>query len=140
MVLRRRQQICFILCFKKEALIFFGEGSHVVHGTCCQGNHVLCLYMSRPVASFRDNQTVRSKETENANYDIQAVSDKLQCDLSCNSTQKVFTLIMYFFKCYKYYCLKIIMFRWIGRYVMSLHWGLSIFIELGKEMWGRNVL
>lgn len=47
-------------------------------------------YMSRPVASFRDNQTIRSKETENANYDIQAISDKLQCDLSCNSTQKSF--------------------------------------------------
>lgn len=49
----------------------------MVHGARCQGNHVLCLYMSRPVASFGDNQTTRSKETENANYDARAASEKL---------------------------------------------------------------
>lgn len=48
-VLSRRQQILgSVLCFKKKAQTFSGEGSHVVHGAYCQGNHVLCLYMSRP--------------------------------------------------------------------------------------------
>lgn len=78
-VLSRRQQILgSVLCFQKEAKIFSGEGSHVVHGACCQGNHALCLYMSRPSASFGDNWTIKSRETENANYDVHAASEKLQ--------------------------------------------------------------
>lgn len=69
----------------------------MVHGACCQGNHVLCLYMSRPVASFGNNQTIRSKEIENANYDAHVASEKLQCHYPATKPTEVFTLIMNFF-------------------------------------------
>lgn len=44
--------------------MLFVEGSHVVHGAGCQGNHALCLYMSKPVASL---ETVRLSDARTQN-------------------------------------------------------------------------
>lgn len=43
---------------------------------------------------------VRSKETENANYDAHTASEKFQCGYPATQLRKVSTIIMNFFKFY----------------------------------------
>lgn len=51
----------------------------MVHGAGCQGNHVLRLYMSRPVASLETIRLLDGRgQKKNANYDVGISSER--CD------------------------------------------------------------